>query len=400
MLMNMKKFIFTICLVLAIILSPVLEIFASGWPADPAGTDISVILKEVFPAFEPSGVVYISARDSMVVVSDEGEVAELTKTGLVKASWDLGSAYDLEDVAVGLAGNLVYLAEENTSRSYAFNLDTGALTGWYVDFSAYITEVGGSNGIEGLTFVPDGVHAHGVTSFGGLFYAGWQEDGDIYVFDADPGVAGAGIFKEEIHMTSGYTDLSALYYSPVTNKVYAGYDGLNILESRTPDGTFIDSFNWPGTNQEGITLTSTAGVLSAVTAEDSGLVMTYNNFLDPALEDGLLEDGLLVAYTIEYPNGLDDDGDGIIDEMNTVAENGLHPVYGSHNPAVNSDITSVAGSLTGAVTVTFVDGSKYLYQPFLSGEVIVSVYPGTAYLKVKKVGGSKLWLNGLTGLPL
>ncbi|MEK7132118.1 MAG: SdiA-regulated domain-containing protein [Patescibacteria group bacterium] len=377
------------------VFTPVFVALATAWPADPVGSDIAPPLQVVIPAFEPSGVIYHPDRNSYIVVSDEGDIAELAPDGAVLHSWSLGASYDLEDVTIGLAPNLVYLAEENTSRAYAFNLTTGTLTGWYTDFSAYITEVGGINGMEGLAFVLDGNHPYGVTTAGGLFYAGWQEDGDIYLFEPNFAISTVGIFKTELHMTTGYTDLSALYFNNSTATLYAVYDGLNILEERSADGIFITNYSLPGDNQEGFTLGLSGELYDAVVAEDNGRIMNYKGFSVVPEPPAPVEEP--APITIEFQNGLDDDADGIIDEANTVAENGLHPIYSLKDPAINTDILTVVGTVNGEALVTYKDTSTYLYPVFPGLKVKTSLKAGTAYIKVTKAGGAKVWINGLTG---
>lgn len=62
---------------------------------------------------------------------------------------------------------------------------------------------------------------------------------------------------------------------------------------------------------------------------------------------------------IEYlSNGIDDDGDGKIDEWNTLESNGVHPEYDSIT------VTSFAGATNGAIKVRYSDGSGYRYTVF------------------------------------
>lgn len=65
---------------------------------------------------------------------------------------------------------------------------------------------------------------------------------------------------------------------------------------------------------------------------------------------------------------IDNDHDGIIDEYNTVAENGIHPIYGTYNPSSATDyasaVTSVTGTTNGAIIVRFNDNSAYYYPVY------------------------------------
>ncbi|EKD76370.1 MAG: PKD protein [uncultured bacterium] len=108
---------------------------------------------------------------------------------------------------------------------------------------------------------------------------------------------------------------------------------------------------------------------------------------------------------IEYDdNGIDDDGDGSIDEVNTLTENGVHPVYGTYDPSstslYSSTVTSITGSTRGRILVKYVDNSVYQYQILSTSTIRTTVtsYGHTGYLLVKS--GNKLkyaLVNAYTG---
>ncbi|MBI4407660.1 MAG: hypothetical protein HY565_04145 [Candidatus Kerfeldbacteria bacterium] len=109
---------------------------------------------------------------------------------------------------------------------------------------------------------------------------------------------------------------------------------------------------------------------------------------------------------VEYlANSIDDDGDGKVDEWNTLAAPGVHPVYGSYDASSTSlyasTVTSIAGASNGDIKVKFVDGSGYRYKVFsvsTSRLTKVSSYNGTAYLLVRNASGRKTALvNAYTG---
>ncbi len=257
-----------------------LPVSAASWPAsDSIGTNIGAAVIAHDPLFEPSGVVWHTGRQQLISVGDEGQVALLERSGSVNSLRDIGS-HDLEDVtAIPAYTDRAYLLNENDSSILEYNVETRELTGRSWSGSSKITEVNGTTGAEGLAWVPDGYHPYGITRSGGLFYMGWQYDGDIYIFDVDLANSGVISFVEEIHMTSGYTDLSGLFFSTDTKVLYALYDGLNILEERTAGGTFLASYSVPGTNQEGVTLIPTSNTSAQIIiAEDSGRIMEYSGY--------------------------------------------------------------------------------------------------------------------------
>lgn len=97
---------------------------------------------------------------------------------------------------------------------------------------------------------------------------------------------------------------------------------------------------------------------------------------------------------------IDNDGDGEIDEHNTIAENGAHPYYSTLAAVDNSseNIISVVGGVAGQVTVTYADDSIYDYTVFsttTSHTTIVDQYKKTGYAVVLKRSGTKAVLLDL-----
>lgn len=372
--------------------------------------------------------------------------------------WNLGSSYDLEDVTVAdMSSSKVYLLDENTSSAFEFDLVTGTLTGKSWSFADKISEVNGA-GAEGLAWA------------NGSFYVGWQYDGDIYVYNVSLETSGSQSFVQEIHMTSGYTDISGLAYHSETQRLYALYDGLNLLEERSLDGVLLASYDVPGYNQEGVTLVTACPSMTSTIAiaEDSGRVMSYDGYpVTCALStpepiptivdvDG---DGVEAAndcndhdatvsvnqtyyfdndgdtlgsdttisvcsasapsgyvsnsndtndsisnYGIEiFGDGADNDGDGLVDEVNTLSSNGVHPYYGTLDPKSKtlktSSIISVVGTKNGDIYVTYADRSIYLYDVLsmtIKTSSNVRSVSGTAYYVVW-VGRYAAIVNGYTG---
>jgi hypothetical protein len=272
-------------------------VHASAWPSqDSTGTSIGDAVIAADATFEPSGVVWHSDREQLIAVGDEGQIAIISLDGMLIELYDLGNSYDLEDITI-IPGEstYAYLLDENSSSVYQFDLDAGALTGgvWSLASAGDVTlsEVDGTSGLEGLAWVPDDYHPYGDTPSGGLLYAGWQTDGDIYIFEPNLSESGSVTFVEEIHMTTGYTDLSGLYFSGDTQLLYALYDGLDILEERSADGVLQASYSdIPGSTLEGITIIPTSDTAATVVmAEDSGRIMSYSGYsiteITPTVEE-------------------------------------------------------------------------------------------------------------------
>ncbi|MFA5995866.1 MAG: VCBS repeat-containing protein [Patescibacteria group bacterium] len=101
-------------------------------------------------------------------------------------------------------------------------------------------------------------------------------------------------------------------------------------------------------------------------------------------------------------DSVDNDGDGVIDEVNTVSKNETHPEYGTQNPAyTNSGIVSVAGAKNGNINVTYADNSVYRYRIFkvkTARVTVLATYDDTGYVIVMHPTGSKLALvNAFNG---
>lgn len=407
---NPLRMVFRTSVIAAALLAAMspLSVFAASWPASN-GVSIGDALMSADPLFEPSGVVWMAARGTYIVVSDEGQIAEMTPSGSIVQRWSVGNAYDLEDVTViDSSSSFIYLGDENNSSAREFNLSTGTLTGRSWSFASKLSEVDGTTGMEGLTFVPDGSHPFGTTISGGVFYAGWQYDGDIYVFAPDLTTSGSQTFVEEIHMTSGYTDLAALSYNAKTQRVYALYDGLNILEERDATGAMVASYSVPGSDQEGIAVADAypAETATVVIAEDSGHIYSYSGYpvSYPSAPVPAPEPTPTPVSPIEIAgDGIDNDGDEIVDEYNTLAENGLHPVYGARTPVSGSgygtDVLSVSGLVDGDIRVEYADHAVYRYDIFSTRtktKASVSSLDGSAYLIVI-LGKQTALVNGDSG---
>lgn len=122
--------------------------------------------------------------------------------------------------------------------------------------------------------------------------------------------------------------------------------------------------------------------------------------------DGIPGDGLLEGTdpnekNIEIGNdGIDNDGDGTVDEVNTLEENGIHPTYGLYDPADTTlyplTVISVVGSTLGNIQVTYIDNSVYQYHifPKFTGEKLTKVkrYKKTGYFLVLHPKGKRLKL--------
>ncbi|MBI4438141.1 hypothetical protein HY631_04285 [Candidatus Uhrbacteria bacterium] len=446
-----NRFLITLTMLTA--LSVPLLAIATAWTASSTSTDISSALLSRVSDFEPSGIIWHEGRGTYIVVGDGSDVAEISATGTVVNSW--GPSGNWEGITVAdTASDLVYLADENRSAIYAFDLGTGALTGDRWSVSSYIYPVGYA-GLEALTWVPDGFHDYGTTVSGGVFYAGWQYDADMYVFEADLSTSGSITYLDEVRTTSGYSDLSGLYFSEATGTIFTLYDGADRLEERETDGTLIASYTIPESGDwEGLAAVDgcpTSGTGTMTLADDSGSVNTFARFPYNCLivdedGDGVYSDtdcndadasvssdqtywadvdgdgygdaadattlcsseapsGYVDNADDAYPNnrieicndGRDNDGDSAIDEANTLGENRAHPVFSAYSASASGYVSAVSIARSGAAHLTYTDGSCYDYTIFTPARGYrLTAVSGTSYYTAT-VGSLTVTLNGLTG---
>ncbi len=337
---------------------------AAPWPGATTSTDISAELLAALPAFEPSGIVWHAGRETFIVVGDGGDIAEITDAGVLVQTWSPG--HNLESIAVAdPIGSVVYVGGENESTIYAFDLDTGVYTGATWDISAYVYSIG-MLGFEALAWVPDGAHAHGSTASGGVFYAGWQEDADIYVFAPDLGSSGTLTYLDQLHTTAEYTDLSALEYNDATGTLFALYDGADRLEELEVDtAVLIATYSLPDPGAwEGVAMRdgcpgSASG--SITLGDDARGINTYGAFPFACLildadGDGVNSDidcdDADASTSTDATYWRDGDGDGYGDPAAGASSCG--PPIGFVNDATDCD-DAAAGISPGSVEVCDAD---------------------------------------------
>ncbi len=265
--------------VLSTLLTP-LDVFAvvtMPWPADLGVTIAGNTSTSLGTNFEPSEIVWHTQRESLFVVGDEGLLAEIDQNGVVKHSWIIGG--DLEGITiVDPSSPYIYLGVEQPDSIKEFDLSQGKLTGRSWDLTAWMT--GPDNaGLEALTYVPNASHPYAPSLSGGLFYAGLQADGRIYIFDVPVSGNGALALVDILDAGVG-SDISGLCYQQETDTLYAIFDASNVIIEMTPAGQYLTAYNLPGLDQEGVAVLP--GYPESATqlyiAEDSGLVKRYTNY--------------------------------------------------------------------------------------------------------------------------
>ncbi len=123
--------------------------------------------------------------------------------------------------------------------------------------------------------------------------------------------------------------------------------------------------------------------------------------------DGITDDqDTTVDTSYEIPgDGYDNDGDGTVDEDNTLEENGTHTGYDLLDPndadTASATLISARGRKHGKIKVTYSDDSSYVYTIFnhtSTRKTKVKQYNQLGYLVVYQSTGKKLALvNAYTG---
>lgn len=226
----------------------------TGTPSDIAGGLDSL--------YEPSGADFYEPTGQLLLVSDAGTVTMMDSDGTNITEWTVSA--DLEGItdAPGI-NDYFYLGVENPDAIKEFDPTTGAVLRTFT-LTTWMT--GADNqGLEGLIFVPDSL-----SNEGGYFYAAHQGEGSIYIFELPIQTSSTSTsvtFINKITPVSGRTNLAGLDYDSTTGHLYAAYDSGDKLVSLETDGTFIEEWNLPHTDQEGFAVNSNCDI---VIAEDTG----------------------------------------------------------------------------------------------------------------------------------
>jgi|GEM_PF-2291684 len=275
---KLTKVLLTICLAIGLSAVATAAQAADSWPGDSG----SVIADggSLGAGYEPSGIVYHSERNQLVIVGDDGDVTTMNTDG---SNIDTDSpGGDLEGVAIADAtSNFVYVGVENPDTIKQFDLSTGNYTGKQWTLTAWMASTDPNRGLEALTFVPNGFHPYANSSSGGLFYAGLQENGKIYVFNVNTGTSESVSHVDTITPNPGTTDISGLDFNSETELVYAIFDGANELLEMQTNKTVVNTYDLPGNAQEGISVKTNCPSTSArvyIAEDDPPKVKSFGSF--------------------------------------------------------------------------------------------------------------------------
>jgi len=244
---------------------------ADTWPTGSVGTQTAIAPTTALPkAFEASGIVWHPGTERLYVVSDS-QIASLSKTGGDEKRFavkDGAEKVDMESITATDSKTLLYVGVEFNATAggpqiRALRVPEVTLTGevWTLHFpkdDKGNETVNSGNGMEGMTWIPNGSHPYANSASGGLFYASSQKNNRIYVFDVD--LANTEESKWiDTFKPADQKDISDLYYDPPTRLLYVLYDTNNKLVEIDPSTTAyeqIATYDLPALpeDQEGVTL--------------------------------------------------------------------------------------------------------------------------------------------------
>lgn len=205
---------------------------------------------------EPSGICYHPSRKTLFVVSDEGELAEITTDGEPIANHLIPG--DLEGVTVDPQSGLLYIIHEGEDIILEFDAVKKEVTRSFPVDREYDGDPNFlqkqtdsyDNGIEGIVFVPDSDHPEG-----GTFYVCNQWDPPC-ILELYVPLRTSTEKKTEARILRALPfrmdDPAAMYYDPDKKLLNVVSDFDNILVELTLDGKLINEYAFLGDKQEGL----------------------------------------------------------------------------------------------------------------------------------------------------
>lgn len=234
---------------------PATEVPSFALPYDWAG---NICQK---PIAEPSGITYHTVRNTIFVVSDEGELHEMRRDGRPVRSRSLKQT-DLEGITMNPSTGMLYAVVEGDDAILEISPLTFEITrkfGINRGFEGRELLRKGGMGLEAITFVVDDAHPEG-----GTFWVGNQSfslkpdrEPSIVCQVAVP-LSSTEPTPPEGQITSFFPlsiiDISGLAYDTSRHCLVVVSDTTNLLVEVTRDGTVLRQHLLPGNDQEGIAL--------------------------------------------------------------------------------------------------------------------------------------------------
>ena len=209
---------------------------------------------------EPSGISYHPGRNTIFVIGDEGDIAELKLDGTpINSSWLRDG--DFEGITVDPSTGLLYVAEERAEKVIEVDPDSLVPIREFTvprEFNGKLVLQPGEEGFEGITFVPIPQHPEG-----GIFFVAQQSFDlsnesnpsavlsiELPLRSSSAEQAGAKIISIEIF---DQIDLAGLHYNTADDRLLILSGSHHKVFLARTDVKVFNSFIIPGDDQEGIT---------------------------------------------------------------------------------------------------------------------------------------------------
>ncbi len=224
---------------------------------------------------EPSGLVYHPGRETIFVVSDEGDIGEIDLDGNIIRQARVAEA-DFEGIIHNPATGFLYIAversdiilevdPENFTILREFDIDR--------EYEGKTVLVRNKEGLEAIVFVPDSGHPEGGTFF--LTNQGLDSSEEVpFLFQLELPLSNPNNPDKPVKINQVFpielVDMSGLYYDDEEHQLVVISDELNSLSKVTLEGEIITTYIIPGDNQEGVTIDQSGFTYLAY---DSGIVV-------------------------------------------------------------------------------------------------------------------------------
>jgi len=222
---------------------------------------------------EPSGVVYHPDRDTLFIVGDQGDIAEVSTAGKLVKIRNIGG--DLEGVTCNPATGLLYVIREGHEILFEIRPDDFEIVRRFTIDRSFEGNVNylerGGDGIEGVTFRPDEGHPEG-----GRFFAVNQFDPPALLELEVPLRSATERFAQARIVAAhevGSPPLSGVRWDPVSDAflvVSALWRSVWVADA---EGRELRSVRIPGFMQEGIEMLPDG---SFVIVQDTGGLIRWN----------------------------------------------------------------------------------------------------------------------------
>ena len=203
--------------------------------------------------------------------------------------------------------DFVYIARERPGNAILeFDLLQGQVTRVF-DLQPWIAPADANQGIEAITFVPDGQNTEG-----GYFYTGVQEDGRIHVFELpiqSSTTATTVNFVETFTPNPARADLSGMDFDRLNEILFVLWDSAERFAAYRSNRSLIEDWDMYVDNsprQEGIAV-DRSGERFFSTEDDSGEIYRFTGFtIDASCSSDSDCDDLKFCTGVELCNALDE----------------------------------------------------------------------------------------------